>query len=60
MREAPYRLAFSAESSATTATRVMAAPAPGIRATSSTPANGDFRAADVEGRTAAMTKTEPM
>src|SRR6478735_1966787 len=60
IREAPYRFAFRAESRATTATSVIAAPAPGMRARSRTPAKGDFSAADVEGSTAAMTNTEPM
>ena len=39
---------------------LMAAPAPGMPAMSRTPANGEARASEVAGRTAAMTNTEPM
>ena len=60
MRDAPYRFAFRADSRATTATRVMAVAAPGMRAASRTPANGENSASEVAGRTAAITKTEPM
>nr|WP_264294771.1 hypothetical protein [Pseudomonas sp. K5] len=60
MREAPYRLALSADSSAITAIRVMAVAAPGILATCSTAANGDFSASLVHGTTAMITLSEPM
>ncbi len=60
MREAPYRLALSADSNATTATRVIAVAAPGMLATSSTAAKGDFSAGSVHGTTAMITASEPM
>ena len=59
MREAPYRLALSADSSATTATRVIAAAAPGMLAACRTAANGDFSAGLVQGTTATITLSEP-
>src|SRR5690606_35733556 len=60
MREAPYRLALSADSSAITAIRVIALAAPGMLATSSTAANGDFSAVLFHGTTAMITPIEPM
>lgn len=53
-------MALRAESSAATATRVMAVAAPGMPAASKTAANGLFKPAEPTGTTAAMTKIAPM